>query len=101
MITIDTLDRDILASFAAGARPAELTRHYRRWQRVTRLVCAVARSDRRQAARLVHVFDTLAARPVAELSPSCRPLRVMPDRFTRGQVTAWPVINRKEHSTWQ
>jgi hypothetical protein len=96
VITLDALDRDILAGYAAGTPLADLTRQWHRRQRVVRVVYLAARLDPRQAARLVYLFDSLAARPVAELSPIRRPARAVPERLIQGPAPAWPVINRKE-----
>lgn len=95
MITIDAVDRDILAGYAAGAALSDLARQWHRRQRVVR----AARLDPHQAARLVHLYDSLASAPVAELSPIRRPARVVPERLNQGRATAWPVVNIKENAT--
>ncbi|MFI6819756.1 hypothetical protein ACIBJE_02240 [Micromonospora sp. NPDC050187] len=98
MITLDALDRDILAGYAAGTPMADLVRQWNRRQRVVR-VCFAAGLDPRRASRLVRLYDSLAAAPVVELSPIRRPGRAVPERLIQGRATAWPVLNRKEIPT--
>lgn len=76
MISIDRTDRDILAAFAAGETPQAVAQRFGRQQRVRRLLVLTAHRVPSHAGRLVGIYDQLAARPVAELSPLRLPRRV-------------------------